>query len=131
MKHPAPGGKDCRWTSQDFGVSYGIWWSPKSVTPLKSRPAKTAKIKDVSGSPPPKKYKHRLKSSMKPKKVKTTSQLPKKRKPRSDKGVKRGPRTAKVDKGSNTTEEHGEKTAKEIVGGRRNKRSSTSVEDLS
>ena len=102
-------------------------------TELNNAPAKpkTAKIKDVSGSPPPKKYKHRLKSSMKPKKVKTTSQLPKKRKPRSDKGVKRGPRTAKVDKGSNTTEEHGEKTAKEIVGGRRNKRSSTSVEDLS
>ena len=102
-------------------------------TELNNAPAKpkTAKIKDVSGSPPPKKYKHRLKSSMKPKKVKTTSQLPKKRKPRSDKGVKRGPRTAKVDKGSNTTEEYGEKTAKEIVGGRRDKRSSTSLEDVS
>ena len=102
-------------------------------TELNNAPAKpkTAKITDVAGSPPPKKYKHRLQSSMKPKKVKTTSQMPKKRKPRSDKGVKRGPRTAKVDKGSNTIEEHGEKTAKEIVGGRRDKRSSTFVEDSS
>lgn len=103
-------------------------------TELNNAPAKpkTAKIKDVAGSPPPKKYKHRLKSSMKPKKVKSTkSQMPKKRKTRSDKGQKRGPRTAKVDKGSNTTDTHGEKSAKEIVGGKRSKRSSTSMEDVS
>ncbi len=103
-------------------------------TELNNAPAKptTAKIKDVAGSPPPKKYKHRLQSSMKPKKVKVTgSQKPKKRKPRSDKGVKRGPRTAKVDKGNNIIEEHGEKSAKEIVGRKRSKSSSTPVEDLS
>lgn len=104
-------------------------------TELNQAPAKpkTAKIKDVAGSPPPKKYKHRLQSSIKPKKPKSTkSQMPKKRKTRSDKGVKRGPRTPaepKVDKGSNITETHGEKSAKEIVGGRRDKRSRPSVEE--
>ncbi len=58
--------------------------------------------------------------------------MPKKRKTRSDKGVKRGPRTPaepKVDKGSNINETHGEKSAKEIVGGRRDKRSRPSVEE--
>ena len=55
--------------------------------------------------------------------------MPKKRKTRSDKGVTRGPRTAKVDKGSNINETHGEKSAKEIVGGRRDKRSRPSVEE--
>ena len=87
-------------------------------TELSNAPAKptTVKIKDVAGSPPPKKYKHRLKSSMKPKKIKTGSQMPKKRKTRSDKGVKRGPRTPKIDKGSTADTTHEEKSVKDIVG---------------
>ncbi len=96
-------------------------------TELSKAPAKpaTAKIKDVAGSQPaPKKYKHRLQSSMKPKKVKTSSKMPKKRKTRSDKGTKRGPRTPKIDKGSTADTEHEQKSVKDIVGRKGRERSS-------
>lgn len=101
-------------------------------TELNNAPAKpkTAKIQDVAGSPPPKKYKHRLKSSMKPKKVKTDNRMAKKRKTRSDKGIPRGARTPKIHKGSTADIGHEEKSVKDIVGKTgRERRSSTLMEE--
>jgi hypothetical protein len=99
------------------------------TTELSKAPSKPAiaKIKDVAGSPPPKKYKHRLQSSMKPKKVKTGSKMPKKRKTRSDKGVLRGPHTPKIDKGSTADVVHEEKSVKDIVGKTGRQRSSSTL----
>jgi len=87
---------------------------------------KAIKIKDVAGSQPaPRRHKHTIVSSMKPKKVKSVSQMPKKRKTRSDKGVIRGPHTPKIDKGSNNDTDHEEKSVRDIVGKTGRQRSSS------
>jgi len=97
------------------------------LTELSNAPKpKPAKITDVAGSQPaPKKYKHRLVSSMKPKKVKSISQMPKKRKTRSDKGIIRGSHNPKVDKGSTNDNTHEEKSVSDIVGRTGRERSSS------